>query len=36
MHKLVLEDGTVFRGVPVGAAGVASGEACFTTAMTGY
>src|SRR5256885_4936043 len=33
---LVLEDGTVFEGVGVGAAGVASGEACFTTAMTGY
>ena len=36
MHKLVLEDGTVFPGVSVGVAGVASGEACFTTAMTGY
>jgi carbamoyl-phosphate synthase small subunit len=36
MHKLVLEDGTVFPGVSVGAAGVATGEACFTTAMTGY
>ena len=35
MH-LVLEDGTVFPGVGVGATGVASGEACFTTAMTGY
>jgi carbamoyl-phosphate synthase small subunit len=33
---LVLEDGTVFEGVGVGAEGVASGEACFTTAMTGY
>ncbi len=33
---LVLEDGTVFAGLSVGAAGVASGEACFTTAMTGY
>jgi carbamoyl-phosphate synthase small subunit len=33
---LVLEDGTVFEGVAVGAAGVAAGEACFTTAMTGY
>src|SRR4051794_28685941 len=32
----VLEDGTVFEGVGVGAAGVAAGEACFTTAMTGY
>ena len=36
MHHLVLEDGTVFPGIGVGAAGVASGEACFTTAMTGY
>ena len=36
MHKLVLEDGTVFPGISVGAAGVAAGEACFTTAMTGY
>ena len=34
--KLVLEDGTVFPGVAVGAPGVAAGEACFTTAMTGY
>src|ERR687886_1430145 len=33
---LVLEDGTVFAGVNVGARGVAAGEACFTTAMTGY
>jgi carbamoyl-phosphate synthase small subunit len=36
MHNLVLEDGTVFPGVAVGAPGVAAGEACFTTAMTGY
>src|SRR5262245_20511215 len=36
MQKLVLEDGTVFDGVGVGAPGVAAGEACFTTAMTGY
>src|SRR6266566_7410909 len=36
MQRLVLEDGTVFEGVGVGAAGIASGEACFTTAMTGY
>ena len=36
MQHLVLEDGTVFSGVGVGASGVASGEACFTTAMTGY
>ena len=33
---LVLEDGTVFRGRSVGAAGVVFGEAVFTTAMTGY
>ena len=33
---LVLEDGTVFSGLSVGAPGVASGEACFTTAMAGY
>jgi carbamoyl-phosphate synthase small subunit len=36
MHNLVLEDGAVFPGVSVGAAGIAAGEACFTTAMTGY
>ena len=34
--RLVLEDGTVFPGIGVGAPGTASGEACFTTAMTGY
>ena len=33
---LVLEDGTVFPGTAVGAPGVAAGEACFTTASTGY
>src|SRR4051795_11264330 len=33
---LVLEDGTVFPGTSVGAPGAASGEACFTTASTGY
>ncbi len=33
---LVLEDGTVLPGIGVGAPGVAAGEACFTTAMTGY
>src|ERR1700753_3759538 len=36
MHKLVLEDGTVFTGLSVGPSGVAAGEACFTTAMAGY
>src|SRR5271167_1581412 len=33
---LVLEDGTSFPALSIGAAGVAAGEACFTTAMTGY
>jgi len=33
---LVLADGTVFRGRSVGAHGIASGEAVFNTAMTGY
>ncbi|HZR95379.1 MAG TPA: glutamine-hydrolyzing carbamoyl-phosphate synthase small subunit [Gaiellaceae bacterium] len=33
---VVLEDGTVFPGTAVGAPGVAAGEACFTTASTGY
>jgi carbamoyl-phosphate synthase small subunit len=33
---LVLEDGTVFPGEPVGAPGFAFGEAVFTTAMSGY
>jgi carbamoyl-phosphate synthase small subunit len=33
---VVLEDGTVFPGRTVGAAGVAAGEACFTTASAGY
>ena len=32
----MLEDGTAFPGRAVGAPGVAAGEACFTTAMTGY
>src|ERR1700746_2280447 len=36
LAHLVLEDGTAFPGRAVGAAGVASGEACFTTASTGY
>jgi carbamoyl-phosphate synthase small subunit len=34
--NLVLEDGTVLPGRSVGAPGIAAGEACFTTAMTGY
>jgi carbamoyl-phosphate synthase small subunit len=33
---LALEDGTVFRGQSVGAAGTAFGEAVFTTSMSGY
>jgi carbamoyl-phosphate synthase small subunit len=33
---LVLADGTVFWGRGFGAAGVAVGEVCFNTAMTGY
>src|SRR5271169_1802395 len=33
---LVLADGTVFRGISVGASGMAAGEVVFNTAMTGY
>jgi carbamoyl-phosphate synthase small subunit len=33
---LVLADGTTFEGVPFGARGVTTGEAVFTTPMTGY
>jgi carbamoyl-phosphate synthase small subunit len=33
---LVLEDGTVFEGISVGAAGQSVGEVVFNTAMTGY
>jgi carbamoyl-phosphate synthase small subunit len=33
---LVLADGTIFEGRPFGARGVTTGEAVFTTAMTGY
>jgi carbamoyl-phosphate synthase small subunit len=33
---LILADGMVFWGRGVGAAGVAVGEVCFNTAMTGY
>jgi carbamoyl-phosphate synthase small subunit len=33
---LALEDGTWYRGVAAGAAGVASGEVVFNTSMTGY
>jgi carbamoyl-phosphate synthase small subunit len=33
---LALEDGTVFKGVSIGASGTATGEVVFNTAMTGY
>ncbi|HET9663301.1 MAG TPA: glutamine-hydrolyzing carbamoyl-phosphate synthase small subunit [Burkholderiales bacterium] len=33
---LVLRDGTVFRGLSIGAEGMAVGEVVFNTAMTGY
>lgn len=33
---LVLADGKIFRGYGVGAPGMASGEICFNTAMSGY
>ncbi|MCA1978700.1 MAG: glutamine-hydrolyzing carbamoyl-phosphate synthase small subunit [Thiobacillus sp.] len=33
---LVLADGSVFRGISIGADGVTSGEVVFNTAMTGY
>lgn len=33
---LALADGTVFRGLAIGAAGSASGEVVFNTAMSGY
>ncbi len=33
---LVLSDGTIVEGFGVGALGVATGEVCFNTAMTGY
>jgi carbamoyl-phosphate synthase small subunit len=33
---LILEDGTVFEGVSVGAPGLSVGEVVFNTAMTGY
>lgn len=33
---LVLEDGTVFRGISIGADGSAVGEVVFNTSMTGY
>ncbi|MEO8039427.1 MAG: glutamine-hydrolyzing carbamoyl-phosphate synthase small subunit [Betaproteobacteria bacterium] len=33
---LALADGTIFRGISVGATGAATGEVVFNTAMTGY
>lgn len=33
---LALEDGTVFRGIAIGADGMSTGEVVFNTAMTGY
>jgi carbamoyl-phosphate synthase small subunit len=36
MTGLLLEDGELFPGEPVGAVGAALGEAVFATAMTGY
>lgn len=33
---LALEDGSVFQGTAIGASGIALGEVCFNTAMTGY
>jgi carbamoyl-phosphate synthase small subunit len=34
--KLALEDGTIFSGISLGAAGEVDGEVCFNTSMTGY
>src|SRR5215471_5705406 len=36
VSHLVLADGTVFEGRPFGARGTTTGEAVFTTTMTGY
>jgi carbamoyl-phosphate synthase small subunit len=36
LAKLALEDGTVFTGTSIGAAGETDGEVCFNTSMTGY
>lgn len=33
---LVLEDGTVFKGLAIGKIGTTTGEICFNTGMTGY
>lgn len=34
--RLVLEDGSIWRGMPFGAAGTQLGEVVFNTSMTGY
>lgn len=34
--KLALENGTVFRGLPIGAPGVSVGEVVFNTSLSGY
>ncbi|MBU0536847.1 MAG: carbamoyl-phosphate synthase small subunit, partial [Gammaproteobacteria bacterium] len=33
---LALEDGSIFRGIAIGAEGHSVGEVVFNTAMTGY
>jgi carbamoyl-phosphate synthase small subunit len=33
---LALEDGSIFKGIAIGAEGITSGETVFNTAMTGY
>ena len=33
---LILENGQVFRGIGLGYEGVATGEVCFNTSITGY
>ena len=33
---LALEDGTIFEGSSIGAAGTATGTVCFNTAVAGY
>ena len=33
---LVLEDKTIFKGVGIGYQGIATGEVCFNTSLTGY
>ena len=34
--KLILSNGSIFNGYAFGAIGIASGEVCFNTGMTGY